>query len=154
MEKTNVKILFNFYSDLLEKQMVETVWAEVIDEEKGYYKINNIPFYVPDVASDDIVKAEFDKDEDFLVFKEAIEYSGNSIIRVIKFDKTLEINALRDKFNDLDCPSEKMGKEYFVMEVPEKVDYKIIKNELQKMEESGIISYEEAVLSDEHRQNL
>ena len=52
-----VKILFRFYSDVLEEETVETMWATIVDKENGLYKIDNIPFYVPLLASDDIVFA-------------------------------------------------------------------------------------------------
>ncbi len=151
MQNKEVKILFRFYSDLLEKNMVETVWAELVDENKGHYRIDNIPFYVPGIAPDDIIKAEFDENENFLIFKESIEYSGNSVIRVIKFDDTLDINILRNRFKELACTSERMDNKYFVIEIPKSVDYKSIKKELQKMEDSGILAYAEAVLSNEHK---
>ena len=27
--------------------MVETLWAEVIDEQSGRYRIDSVPFYIP-----------------------------------------------------------------------------------------------------------
>lgn len=44
MAETHTKILFRYYSDLLEDMVVETMWAEIIDLEKGYFKLDNIPF--------------------------------------------------------------------------------------------------------------
>ncbi|MCB0425183.1 MAG: DUF4265 domain-containing protein, partial [Mangrovimonas sp.] len=55
-----VKILLRYYSSLLEEETVETLWANVVDEAKGHYKIDNIPFHGPLLASDDIVWAEYD----------------------------------------------------------------------------------------------
>jgi hypothetical protein len=40
----NVKILFRFYSDVLDEETVETMWASIIDKNKGLYKLDNIPF--------------------------------------------------------------------------------------------------------------
>jgi len=65
-----VKILFRYYSDVLEEETVETMWATIVDQEKGYYKIDNIPFYGSPVASDDIVFAEFDEVEQMLTYRE------------------------------------------------------------------------------------
>lgn len=45
MSEKFTKILARYQSDLAEKIVVETLWAEEIDTEKGLYKINNIPFY-------------------------------------------------------------------------------------------------------------
>lgn len=38
------KILVRYYSKVLEEEIVETLWTETIDKEKGLYKIENIPF--------------------------------------------------------------------------------------------------------------
>jgi len=50
-----VKILFRFHSDVLDEETVETMWATIVDKDKGFYKLDSIPFYAPLVASDDIV---------------------------------------------------------------------------------------------------
>ena len=59
-EDNYVKILFRFHSDVLDEETVETMWATIVDKNKGLYKLDSIPFYAPLVASDDIVFAEFD----------------------------------------------------------------------------------------------
>ena len=51
------KILFRFYSNILEEWSVETMWAEIIDAANGLYKLDNIPFYAPLLASEDIRSA-------------------------------------------------------------------------------------------------
>jgi|GEM_PF-5034011 hypothetical protein len=48
------KILFRFYSNFLEKWTAETLWATAVDLEKGWYRLDNIPFYVKSVACDNI----------------------------------------------------------------------------------------------------
>ncbi len=53
------------------------MWAEIIDESSGQYKIDNIPFFAA-IAPGDIVFAEFDETEQFLTYRETVEYSGNS----------------------------------------------------------------------------
>lgn len=63
-----VKLVFRFYSNVLEDWTIETLWAQMLDQKKGLYKIANIPFYAP-VASGDIVYAEYDDTEQRLVFK-------------------------------------------------------------------------------------
>ena len=73
MSKDNlVKILFNFYSDILDEQTNETMWAEAVDAEKNLYKIDNIPFYVPLLSSGDIVFAEYDEDQSMLMYRETV----------------------------------------------------------------------------------
>ena len=146
-----VKILFNFHSDIFDEQMVETVWADKVDNEKGLYKIDNIPFYIPLIASEDIVFAEFDETEQMLTYRKTIEYSGRTVIQVVIMDKTTETNIVRDIFYKLGCESEKANEGYFSMEIPANLDYKPIKKELDRMENAEIIGYAEPTISDKHR---
>jgi Domain of unknown function (DUF4265) len=148
----NVKILFRFHSDIFDEEMVETMWATIVDKNKGYYKLDNIPFYAPLVASDDIVYAEFDEREEILTYRKTIQCSGNSIIQVVLMDETKNINLIRDGFRELGCVSEKVNDGYFSIEIPAKVNYKPIKQRLDDLEQKGIIGYAESCLSDRHRQ--
>ena len=145
-----VKILFRFYSDVLDEWTVETMWAETIDKDKGLYKIDNIPFYAS-VASDDIVLAEYDDTEGMLTYRETIEYSGNSLIQVIVMDKSVATNDIRDIFNSMDCKAEKFKEGYFVIEILADKDYKPIKQKLSELQDKGIIDYAEPVLSEKHQ---
>lgn len=43
-QETHKKILFKYYSDYLDEVVSETMWAEIIDLEKGLFKLDNIPF--------------------------------------------------------------------------------------------------------------
>lgn len=79
-DDNHVKILFRFHSNVLDEETVETMWAEIVDKEKGLYKLDSIPFYAPSVASDDIVFAEYDEQEQMLTYRETVEYSGNSTV--------------------------------------------------------------------------
>ncbi|HVX28073.1 MAG TPA: DUF4265 domain-containing protein [Parafilimonas sp.] len=144
------KILFKFYSDILEQQTVETMWATIVDETKGLYKIDSIPFYAPLIASDDIVFAEYDNTEQMLTYRETIQHSGNSVVRVVLIDNTKNINDLRDIFKSFDCVSEKVNEVYFVMEIPANKDYKPIKQKLKELENENIIGYSEPCLSEKH----
>ena len=125
-EDNYVKILFPFYSDVLEEETVETMWATIIDKDKGFHKLDNIPFYAPLVASDDIVFAEYDEQEKILTYRKTVEYSGNSIVQVVLMEKSQDINSIRDLFKALGCVSERANDGYFSMEVPVSVDYKSI----------------------------
>ena len=157
MTETNdnsVKILFRYYSSVLDEWTVETMWADVVDADKGFYKLDSIPFYGPLVASDDIIFAEYDEDEERLTYRETIENSGNSIITVVIMDKTIDINNIRDIFKDMGCLSERVNDAYFSMEVLVDKNYKPIKQKLTDLEEQGIIGYAEPCLSDNHREQI
>ncbi|WP_445749556.1 DUF4265 domain-containing protein [Polaribacter sp.] len=150
-DENNVKILFQFHSDIFDEEMVETMWATIIDKDKGLYKLDNIPFYAPLVASDDIVFAEFDEQQQMLTYRKTVEYSGNSIIQVVLMDKSKDINSIRKKFEELGCVSEKANDGYFSMEIPALVDYTFIKHILDDLEQKEIIGYAEPCLADQHR---
>lgn len=147
-----VKILFRFHSDVLDEETVESMWATIVDKDKGLYKLDSIPFYAPLVASDDIVFAEFDDHEKMLTYRKTVEYSGNSTVQIVLIDKTKDINQIRDVFKELGCVSEKINEGYFSMEIPSNVDYKSIKKKLDELEMQETIGYAEPCLADGHRQ--
>lgn len=153
MTETNnqhVKILFRFYSDVLDQWTVETMWAEIIDKEKGLYRIDNIPFYAS-VASSDFVFAEYDETEEFLTYRETVEYSENSVVQVIMQDDSFAINDIREIFENMGCPSERLNDGYFVMEIPAVLDYAPVKKKLSELAEKEIIGYAEPVLGSRHQ---
>ena len=147
-----VKILFRFYSDVLEEETVETMWATIVEKDIGLYRLDSIPFYAPLVASDDIVFAEFDEQEQMLTYRYTVEYSGNSTVQVILIDKSKDINIIRDLFKELGCVSEKASEVYFSMEIPASVDYKKVKKILGDLETKETIGYAEPCLAEGHKQ--
>ena len=151
IEDNYVKILFRFHSDIFDEEIVETMWAEIVDGSKGLYKLDNIPFYVPSVASDDIVFAEFDEAEESLCYRSTVKFSENSTIQVVLMDDTKNVNLIRDSFGELGCISEKINGSYFSMEIPADVNYKSIKLILDDLKQKEIIDYAESCLSDKHR---
>ena len=153
MQEESVKILFQFHSDIFDEEMVETMWATIIDRNKGLYKLDNIPFYAPLVASDDIVYAEFDEQQQMLTYRKTVEFSGNSTVQVVLMDNSIDINSIRKKFEELGCVSEKVNEGYFSMEIPALLDYKLVKQNLEELEQNETIGYAEPCLSDQHRMN-
>lgn len=149
-EENYVKILFRFYSNLFEEHTIETMWAEIIDEEAGIYELNSIPFYAPNLASGDVISAAYDDQEEMLTYKETLSFSGNSTIQVIMFDKTTATNDVREIFYDLGCITEMFKEGYFVIDVPADLDYTPIRAKLKELSEIGMIDYAEPCLSAEH----
>ena len=47
-----VEILFRSYSTILEQDVAEAIWADVVNAELGYYKLYSIPLYTSFIASD------------------------------------------------------------------------------------------------------
>jgi hypothetical protein len=152
MENDNmVKILFRFYSEMLEQHTVETLWAEILDANLGHYIIDSIPFYVPFIATQDVVHAAYDEAEEMLTYEETITHSGNSTIWVVITNDATDIDVVRDVFTELDCLSEALSDRYFTMEVKRATNYLRIKNKLNELRSAGMIDYAEPYLSKEHQ---
>ncbi|MEO3404687.1 DUF4265 domain-containing protein [Mucilaginibacter sp. CAU 1740] len=144
------KILFRLYSTILEEITVETMWATIINEDEGLYRLENIPFYLPLIASNDIVFAEYDADEQMLTYRETREYSGHSTIHVVLIDKEADIKDVGKIFEQLGCNWEGMGKTYLAMDVPAALDYRLVQAKLIELKEKDIIDFAESSLSDGH----
>lgn len=154
MQETHKKILFKYYSDYLEETVSETMWAEIVNLEKGLFKLDNIPFFGPLIATDDLFYAEFDEDEKRLVYKETIENSGNSIVQVIILEKGFDKEIIREKLKAINCLSEGLNDNFISVEVVRDVDYSILRSVLNEYEAQKIIQYAEPCLSDKHRTDL
>lgn len=151
MADEHKKILFRFYSDILEQDTVETLWAVPVEGETNHYRIDSIPFYASMVAPDDVVIAEYDDMEEMLTFQEVIKRSGNSIIWVVMVDEESDIEEVQEAFYALDCDSEALGDKYFAMEVKADANYLKIRDLLNQYRSAGIIDYAEPNLSEQHQ---
>ena len=148
------KILFKYHSNVLDELTVETMWAQIIDKDNGIYKLDNIPFYGPQIATDDEFYAEFDESEKMLTYKKTTKHSGNSIVLVIITQDGFNKEIIRDRFKELNCTSEGLNDSYFSMEILKDVNYSRIKKILSKYENDGILEYAEPCLSDKHQTDL
>jgi hypothetical protein len=153
-QETHKKILFRYYSDLLEDTVVETMWGEIIDLEKGYFKLDNIPFFGPLIATDDIFFAEYDEDEELLVYRKTIESAGNSILQVVILEKGFDKEIIREELKSINCVSEGLNEALFAVEVLRDTDYSIVKDLLNQYELQEIIEFAEPCLSEKHRADL
>ncbi|WP_026729843.1 DUF4265 domain-containing protein [Flavobacterium denitrificans] len=154
MTETHKKILFKYYSDYLQDNVLETMWAEIIDLEKGLFKLDNIPFFGPLIATDDLFYAEFDEKENRFVYKETIENSGNSIVQVLILEKGFDKEIIREKLKAINCQSEGLNETLFAVEIVRDVDYSLVRSILNEYEAEEIIEYAEPCLSDKHRADL
>ena len=150
IKDTSVKLLFRFFSNVLDEWTVETMWADIVDIEKGLYKVDSIPFYAS-VASDDIVFAEFDETEQILTYRETVKHSGNSTVQVVIMDRQADTNEIINIFSALGCVSEKLNDGYFAMEIPFDKEYTPVRQKLIELEGKEIIGYAEPCLSDKHQ---
>ncbi|MFW0735841.1 DUF4265 domain-containing protein [Flavobacterium sp. T12S277] len=154
MAETHKKILFKYYSTYLEEIVSETMWAEIIDLEKGYFKLDNIPFFGPLIATDDTFRAEYDENEKCFIHKETIEHSGNSIVQVLILEKGFDKEIIREKLKAINCLSEGLNDTFLAVEIAKSTDYSLVKNVLSEYESNAIIEFAEPCLSDKHRTDL
>lgn len=154
MSETHIKILFKYYSDLLEETVSEKMWAKIIDLEKGHFKLDNIPFFGPLIATEDIFYAEFDEDEQALVYRKTLESFGNSILQVVILEKGFDKELIREELKSIHCASESLNETLFAVEVPKNIDYSIVKSLLSEYELQEIIEFAEPCLSEKHRTDL
>jgi hypothetical protein len=131
-----MRVRFEFYNDILDRHEVETMWADVVDEAKGLYKLDNIPFFVTGFASDDIVKA-INVDDGLPKVTEVVEESGNSTVNIIFLLKENEEykKGILTKLNELGAEYEGMEgivKGYYSLNIPKDKDYKLIYDFLTK----------------------
>jgi hypothetical protein len=130
------------------------MWAEIIDMEKGYFKLDNIPFFGPLIATDDIFRAEYDETEKVFIHKQTIESSGNSIVQVLILEKGFDAAIIREKLKSINCVSEALNDTFFALEIIKDVDYSVVKSLLNEYESLSVIEFAEPCLSDKHRTDL
>jgi len=148
------KVLFRYHSNVLDETIVETMWAIIIDEKNGIYKLDSIPFYGPLIATDDEFYAEFDESEQMLTYRETTKHSGNSIVLVSISKEGIDKEVIRDEFKSMGCTSEGLDESYFSMEVPVSSDYSAIKKKLDVYVKQGKLDYAESCLSEKHRNEI
>ena len=117
MSETHKKILFKYYSDYLDEVVSETMWAEIIDLEKGLFKLDNIPFFGPLIATDDIFYAEYDETEERFMHRKTIQNSGNSIVQIAILEKGFDAAIIREKLKAINCLSEELNETFFAVEI-------------------------------------
>lgn len=134
------------YTDLNGNVSEELIWVKPIGNE--LYKIDNIPFFAPNLAYEDIISIEHEGDK--LYFENLIEMSGNSTVQVVFFEKNKNIeNAILKQIESFQSSWEGMeGGGYYSLNIPESVNYKDIREFLEDKKE--ILDYKEACLSSKH----
>lgn len=153
-QETHKKILFKYYSDYLDEVVSETMWAEIIDLEKGLFRLDNIPFFGPLIATDDIFYAEYDETEERFMHRKTIQNSGNSIVQVAILEKDFDKEIIREKLKAINCLSEGLNETFFAVEIAKDVDYSLVRSLLNEYESQDIIEFAEPCLSEKHRADL
>ena len=133
------------YKDIEGEIAEESVWVK---PDGQYYRLDNIPFYAPGLALNDLIKVE--EEEGILYFDELVSASGHSTIQVIFFKADQADRVLRS-VETFGCRWEGMrGEPYFSIDVPNEVNYLSFKAFLDKEFASGILDFKEACLAENH----
>ncbi|RFP66668.1 DUF4265 domain-containing protein [Hymenobacter lapidiphilus] len=141
----SVKVSFHFFNEVLDEDYVESLWATVVDEKKGWYRLSNVPFFVTGYAFDDIVYAV--EENDSLVVQALVEESGNSTIQLIFFEGA-DKNNIQQKLEALGCGWEGSHlPNYISIDVPVEVSYASVHHYLETVAGNGDADYREACLA-------
>ncbi|WP_061281310.1 DUF4265 domain-containing protein [Leptospira interrogans] len=135
------KLRFNFENSGGSLE-TESIW--VIANEEGYI-IDNIPFYVKEIAIGDLVSATQDSNG-HLWFSQLLKPSGHSTIQ-IWFSDISTLSEIRSKLSQLGCSSEISEiPQLIAVDIPPNVDYSIVQVFLEEGEKNGLFEYQEACL--------
>ena len=135
------KLRFQFKNSAGEEE-TEAMW--VIRRDAGY-EIDNIPFYVKELALGDVVAARQD-DSGLLWFSELVRPSGHSTIQ-LWFSHEKEVESVREALKQMGCASEVSDLPRLVaVDVPPDVPYEKVKAFLEQGEHAGRFEYQEACL--------
>ena len=148
------RILFRYHSDIMNQEVVETMWGEKVESNPNLFRLDSIPFYGPTIATGDEFLADFDETEGMFTYRETTQFSGNSIVVVVIVQEGYDIERIRDRFIGMECDSEKLNEIYFSMEIKADTDYKPVKILLEEYNEKGILDYAEPCLSKKHRKDM
>ncbi|MCB9344166.1 MAG: DUF4265 domain-containing protein [Lewinellaceae bacterium] len=131
------------YKDIEDEIAEEVIWAEEL--ENGYYRIDNIPFYAPNLAYNDVIAVE--DDEGVLYFDNLIKSSGHSTVQIIFF-KEIEAKRVLPKLESLGCNWEGIKDQpYYSIDIPPNINYSNVKQFLDEQSENKILDYKESCLA-------
>lgn len=151
MRHNYVRIKFNIKQDECGYPGIdaEIMWAKRV---KNGFEIDNIPFYIYGLSCEDIVVADL-SDLNMHEFKQIVEPSQHSTIRVIHAkqcadDRPIDerMNDLRRQLNIIGCESEGVRPGFFAIDVPPLVELNTVREILISGYELGLWDYEEATL--------
>jgi len=133
------------YKDVEGEIAEETVWAKPVGNN---YKIDNIPFYAPNLALNDIISVE--NDDGTLYFDDLVKPSGHSTIQIIFFKET-EIKRVLKNIEKMGCKWEGMeNKPYFSVDIPPSIEYGQVRSILDIEFNNKNLDFKEACLSEKH----
>ncbi|WP_336960129.1 DUF4265 domain-containing protein [Chryseobacterium contaminans] len=143
------KVILTYY-DFEGKIAEETLHIEELENEK--YQIKNIPFFAPNIAYNDIITVE--KEDGRFYFEDVLEHSEHSTVQIVFFNEQAIAKTIQD-IELLGCSWEGMHDQHILaVDVSANVNYKKIKEYLDKQFDNKVLDYKEACLSETHLSNL
>ena len=134
------------YKDLENSISEEYLWTETIGN--GLYRIDNIPFFAPNLALNDIISVE--EEDGKLYFDDLIEPSGHSTIQLILLKKSNAQIIIRE-IESFGCKWESINnKPYYSLDIPPNTKQEEVIFFLNTQTEKGILDYKEACLAENH----
>lgn len=120
----------------------ESLWVE--DAGSGRFQIKNIPFYVKNISSEDIVEGI--EQGNMLRYSHLLEPSGNSVFRIYVLDES-KVQSARERFRELNIESELSDvPNLFAIEIPRKVPIEPVLNLLMEGKEREEWDFQEGAL--------
>lgn len=150
MDVVHKKVLFRYESPILDKTVVETMWAIVVDEKQGLYQLDNTPFYGASIAVGDEFLAVYDTKEAMLTYQKTTKVSGHSVIALIALEEQVDWSLIHDTLTALGCYYEGLNDNYLVVDVPKSVYYQDLKDYLEIWVNNNNLDYAEPCLSEKH----
>jgi len=126
----------------------ERVWAEPLGADT--YRVDNTPWFVRDIAADDIVRAVAPDDQSWPVYVERVRWSGNYTVRIIPFSAGPlrgSLQAVLDLLTPLGADGEGAGTYPIVaLTIPPEADIGSIRALLDQGEREGWWEFEEGCI--------
>ena len=144
MDKNLVKVVINLHQDEggYPSASSESLWAEDLGNRS--YKIDNIPFFAPDISVDDVVRADEIGGE--RVVQDTVVRSGHSTLRVVLFAAD-QMGRVREGLLALGCKTELSHiPTLAAVDIPPDVPIQVVRGYLDRMASAGVLDYEESAL--------
>lgn len=142
MKENSVKVAFVQEVDKGEYE-TELLWC---DNYEGNYIVENIPVVAKRISLGDVIKVEYDEDEERFYFDDFISVSGNTTVRLYVYDEK-EIPEIVNWLSIHHCESEiLLARNIVAVNIPKEVSYKLIKEYLDSGENDKKWTYEESCL--------
>ena len=148
-----MKIKFNYFSSLLNKDVTEELDAEKI-EGKNLYRLVSIPLYGPFVAIGDEFCVTVSGEDSVLTYDNVLNYSENSVIHIIVSNNQIFKETLKNELINFDCNTVDVNNILIAVDIPKEINYKQIEFKLYEYESKDLIHYAESCLSDKHNLDL